>query len=127
MYLSSVFDIYLMNYITRWNTREFNLTDGHHIGPLAVFDGNGSTLIISPFINFMATSKWIDHKSGSLNYGFLGTVKMVPGGTEMWTMAYFSNGGINKVWILLYNVYIELNRLFVIVNVQMNIAVSITL
>uniref|UniRef100_K1QR96 Uncharacterized protein n=1 Tax=Magallana gigas TaxID=29159 RepID=K1QR96_MAGGI len=49
------------------------MTDGIKGGPLAVFDSDGNTVLISPSDNFMAISMWHDQSpGGTVNWGVMG-------------------------------------------------------
>lgn len=63
-------------------------------GPLALFDAEGFTMIITPLDNFMAASFW--HKDGTVNWGIMGGVDSVPANFEYSTLLY-AGSGINEV------------------------------
>ena len=78
-----------------------DITDGLSGGPVAVFDGSGDTLIISPASNFMAASNWHEQEGDKnrLVYGIMGGVDEVPVGTVVEFIVYYSSQGVNKVCV----------------------------
>lgn len=66
-------------------------------GPLAVFDEEGRTFLLSPYSGFMASSSWHDSKKGGTVYwGIMGGVDEVPANYTYSTIIYYAEG-INKV------------------------------
>ena len=81
---------------------EMDITGGLAGGPMALFDGGGDTLIISPASNFMAVSNW-HQREGDKNrlvYGIMGDVDEVPAGTAADFILYYSSQGVNRVWVI---------------------------
>lgn len=71
--------------------------DGMKGGPLAVFDEEGRTFLLSPYSGFMASSSWHDSKKGGTVYwGIMGGVDKVPANYTYSTIIYYAEG-INKV------------------------------
>ncbi|KAK7089407.1 hypothetical protein V1264_024716 [Littorina saxatilis] len=79
----------------------FKITSGLAGGPVALFDGSGDTLVISPANRFMAASNWHSDNSEDghlLQYGIMGGVTTVPANTVMEFIVYYSSGGINRAF-----------------------------
>lgn len=73
------------------------MTDGIKGGPLAVFDSDGNTILISPSDNFMAISMWHDQSpGGTVNWGVMGGVDQIPAGYSVRVVAVAAPG-INQV------------------------------
>lgn len=66
-------------------------------GPIALFDGSGATLVISPSSNFMAASNSHSRATNILSYGIMGEVDTVPPGYSLDTILYFGDAGVNRV------------------------------
>ncbi|XP_048777941.2 uncharacterized protein LOC125681766 isoform X2 [Ostrea edulis] len=74
------------------------MTDGMAGGPLAVFDTDGNTILISPYDNFMVTSMWHDKApGGTINWGIMGGVDSIPKTYYVKTVAVAASG-INKAF-----------------------------
>ena len=54
-------------------------------------------MVLSQLDNFMSSSFWYNANSSLINYGLLGRADFVPAGQEVWTVLYWSKGGVNKV------------------------------
>ncbi|CAG5129545.1 unnamed protein product, partial [Candidula unifasciata] len=67
-------------------------------GPLAIFDGLGNAMVVSPLGNFMASSIWLDKSKASLNFGIMGGVDSLPTNFEHRTIAYCSNTGVGDAF-----------------------------
>lgn len=65
-------------------------------GPLAIFDQEGNTVIISPFSQFMAASVTHPDFDKSVGWGVMGGVQKVPPNYQYDTILYYAKG-INKV------------------------------
>ncbi len=84
----------------KWNILTTNINVGIAGGPLVLFNLVGDTLIISQMSEFMATSS--SHSKfvgGSLNYGIMSGVDQVPANFSADFSVYYSNKGINKVFV----------------------------
>ncbi|KAK3087626.1 hypothetical protein FSP39_008570, partial [Pinctada imbricata] len=80
----------------RFNANTTRIKDGIEGGPIAIFDHEGNTIIISPFSEFMVASQRF--KPGdSIGWGIMGGVKEVPKGYQYDTILYYSDG-INKAF-----------------------------
>lgn len=74
------------------------MTDGIKGGPLAVFDSDGNTVLISPSDNFMAISMWHDQSpGGTVNWGVMGGVDQIPAGYSVRVVAVAAPG-INQAF-----------------------------
>ncbi|KAK3085506.1 hypothetical protein FSP39_004325 [Pinctada imbricata] len=72
------------------------LNDGINGGPLILFNENGTSLVISPLNNFMASSMWHNNSpGGTVSWGIMGGVKEVPLKYTLRTLILAGNG-INK-------------------------------
>nr|KAG5710636.1 hypothetical protein BaRGS_013282 [Batillaria attramentaria] len=76
----------------------FKITDGLAGGPIALFDGSGDTLVISPASQFMAASHWHESEASRLAYGIMGGVDTVSPNYNMEFIVYYSSQGINKAF-----------------------------
>ncbi|PVD22557.1 hypothetical protein C0Q70_18373 [Pomacea canaliculata] len=82
----------------RFTTKTFIIADGVVGGPIALFDGSGATLVISPSSNFMAASNSHSRATNSLSYGIMGEVDTVPPGYSLDTILYFGDAGVNRAF-----------------------------
>lgn len=81
----------------RWDQNTPRLADGMLSGPLAIFDAEGRTLLISPMTQFMTTSVWHEASPGGLvHWGTMGGVNEIPEGFSVSTIMVYDRG-INKV------------------------------
>ena len=79
----------------RWNSHTKDIGSGLKSGPIAIFDEDGGTVVISPFSKFMAASSRFA-ADDSIGWGIMGGVKEVPAGYQFETIVYHAKG-INKV------------------------------
>ncbi|XP_061171988.1 non-lysosomal glucosylceramidase-like [Saccostrea echinata] len=85
-------------HIGGWNVQTDAIGDGLQGGPLAVFDEQGRTFLISPFSRFMAASAWHDsEKGGNIFCGIMGGVDEVPANFTYSTILFYADG-INKAF-----------------------------
>lgn len=81
----------------RWGAQTKDIRDGIAGGPLAIFDEEGNTLIISPLSEFMVTSNWHDRAvGGNVYWGLMGGIDEVPYHYTYMTVVCYAKG-INKV------------------------------
>ncbi|XP_052789947.1 uncharacterized protein LOC128224213 isoform X2 [Mya arenaria] len=81
-----------------WSNATYRLNDGITGGPLALFDSDGRTLVLSPFNNFMSASFLHDAGIGGNYYGgIMGGVSSVPMGYTQEFILYYDTG-INKAF-----------------------------
>lgn len=89
--------IMLYHGVLRWDSQTDAIGDGLKGGPLAVFDEQGRTFLLSTFSGFMASSAWHDaDKGGAVFWGIMGGVDEVPVNYTYSTIIYYAEG-INKV------------------------------
>ncbi|XP_046368497.2 uncharacterized protein LOC124143542 [Haliotis rufescens] len=72
-----------------------DLLDGYEGGPVCMFSPTGSAVVISPFNQFMSASMWVNKKGlfrGSVHWGIMGTVDLIPAGFEYQTIMYYGEG-----------------------------------
>eukprot|EP00105_Crassostrea_gigas_P014913 XP_011431749.1 PREDICTED: uncharacterized protein LOC105331316 [Crassostrea gigas] len=79
-----------------WNKTDVAMGYGLSGGPLAIFDQEGNTVIISPFSQFMAASVTHPDLDNSVGWGVMGGVQKVPPNYQYDTILYYAKG-INKV------------------------------
>lgn len=85
----------------KWNSLTSHINDGIAGGPLILFNPLGDTLVISQMSQFMSTSLQHEKYSGGyLNYGIMSGVDEIPAGYSADFMVYYSDKGINQVFIL---------------------------
>lgn len=79
--------------------------------PLVVFDEQlASSVVLSPFSNFMAASQSVDETllhGGALSYGVMGNVSSVPAGYELETGLVLSHGGISAAMMAWGDILLE--------------------
>jgi len=79
--------------------------------PLVIFDEQlSSSVVLSPFSNFMAASQSVDETllhGGTLSYGVMGNVSAVPAGYELETVLVLSRGGISAAMMAWGDVLLE--------------------
>ncbi|KAK7102674.1 uncharacterized protein [Littorina saxatilis] len=77
-----------------------NITDGLDFGPIALFDGSGDALVISPANNFMSVSNWVikDGDTNTLSYGIMGGVHTVPVQFGVEFLVYYCSLGVNQAF-----------------------------
>ncbi|XP_062593083.1 uncharacterized protein LOC134254572 [Saccostrea cucullata] len=80
-----------------WNKTNVSMAYGLAGGPLALFDEEGNTVIISPFSQFMASSITHPDIDNSVGWGVMGGVQMVPPNYQYDTILYYAKG-INKAF-----------------------------
>lgn len=77
------------------------IASGLDSGPLVLFSNStGDTLVLSSFSQFMAASAvYSETKDGGMTvtWGVMGTMTAIPAHFHLWTIASYSNQGINKV------------------------------
>ena len=75
------------------------MESGLDSGPLVLFDGKGSTVIISSFTQFMAVSAEYTNCAGAprVNWGILGKASNIPQDFSISTVLFYSSQGVNKV------------------------------
>uniref|UniRef100_K1PIP2 Uncharacterized protein n=1 Tax=Magallana gigas TaxID=29159 RepID=K1PIP2_MAGGI len=78
-----------------WNKTDVAMGYGLSGGPLAIFDQEGNTVIISPFSQFMAASVTHPDLDNSVGWGVMGGVQKVPPNYQYDTILYYAKG-INK-------------------------------
>ena len=94
----------------KWNILTSHINDGIAGGPLILFNTNGDTLIISQMSEFMVTSLYHNkYLGGSLNYGIMGGIDQIPTNFTVDFLVYYSDKGINKVFVFFSIIYIFLN------------------
>lgn len=85
----------------RFGEKTFKIQDGIVGGPIALFDGSGDAMVVSPASNFMAVSNWhirsLFKSTSSLAYGIMGGVDTVPPDYTTQYIIYYSSSGVNKV------------------------------
>lgn len=100
MIFSHDFDIRIeiaIFFLLSFDSNTPKMTDGIKGGPLAVFDSDGNTVLISPSDNFMAISMWHDQSpGGTVNWGVMGGVDQIPAGYSVRVVAVAAPG-INQV------------------------------
>lgn len=78
-----------------------NIASGLDSGPLVLFSSSsGDTLVLSSFSEFMAASAvYSKTEDGGMavSWGVIGTMTSIPAHFHLWTIASYSNQGINKV------------------------------
>ena len=81
-----------------WNASGRVVTNSVEGGPVVLFDmnkrGQGDTLIISPFSQFMATS--LNQRDNVLQYGVIGSMSTIPANYNHSLILFYSPEGINK-------------------------------
>ncbi|KAK7471362.1 hypothetical protein BaRGS_00036000 [Batillaria attramentaria] len=82
---------------SRWYKGHVDLSGGIEGGPLALFDQQGSVVIIAPWSQFMASSRAQDKKN-RVSWGVMGGVDSVPPGFQYQTVVFFGYTGINQVF-----------------------------
>ena len=60
---------YFVLFVYRWYYQSTQINDGLTGGPLAIFDRDGRTIVLSPFNNFMSASFLHDQPYGGNFYG----------------------------------------------------------
>lgn len=80
-----------------WNKTDVAMSYGLSGGPLAIFDQEGNTVIISPFSQFMAASVTHPDFDNSVGWGVMGGVQKVPPNYQYDTILYYAKG-INKAF-----------------------------
>ncbi|XP_053380271.1 uncharacterized protein LOC123527425 [Mercenaria mercenaria] len=85
-------------HIGSWSNQTSTINDGITGGPLALFDQDGRTLVISPFNNFMSASFLHDQNKGGNYYGgIMGGVSTIPAKYHQDFIMYYGKG-INKAF-----------------------------
>nr|XP_006815625.1 PREDICTED: uncharacterized protein LOC102804514 [Saccoglossus kowalevskii] len=73
-----------------WHTGGLGINDGLYGGPLAIFDKNLNTVMISSFSEFMAGSLHL--QNGVISFGIMGNASMIPQDYNYQTIVYYSRG-----------------------------------
>lgn len=85
-------------HIGTWSNQTYTVNDGITGGPLALFDRDGRTIVLSPFNNFMSASFLHDSNQGGNFYGgIMGGVSTIPAGYHQDFIMYYDQG-INKAF-----------------------------
>ncbi|XP_071834017.1 uncharacterized protein [Apostichopus japonicus] len=80
-----------------WNSSSKDVQSGLYGGPLAIFDKTGSTIVMSAFNEFMASSVYYDPSQNAVMQGVMGKVKEIPKGYKLQTVIHFGMG-LKKAW-----------------------------
>lgn len=75
-----------------WNSSSKDVQSGLYGGPLAIFDKTGSTIVMSAFNEFMASSVYYDPSQNAVMQGVMGKVKEIPKGYKLQTVIHFGMG-----------------------------------
>ncbi|XP_078674668.1 uncharacterized protein LOC144912809 [Branchiostoma floridae x Branchiostoma belcheri] len=80
-----------------WYYQTEGIRSGITGGPLAVFDQDLNTVVLSPFSEFMAASVWHNgtgeaESGGEVNYGIMGQVDNIPPDFDYQTILYYGKG-----------------------------------
>ena len=87
----------MIRLIFRYDSKTDNINNGIRGGPLALFNTDGKTVVISPYNHFMAASLWHYNKpGGQVAWGIMGGVNEIPVNFTYSTLLVFDNG-INQV------------------------------
>ena len=79
----------------RWGVDTHRIASGLDSGPLVLFDKLGTSLIISPFSQFMAASA--EYSNSAVSWGLIGSMKKIPEEFRYSTILYYGVKGIRQV------------------------------
>jgi len=74
-----------------------SIVSGLDSGPLALFNEDGATVIITPHSEFMAASAFYDLQRGQVSWGIIGTMSSIPKGYKYSTIMVSGKNGVRKV------------------------------